>query len=97
MKYLRLFSLLSVLFFASCKEDPIIGSISFTASHDCDIRLFDSNGNQIARDQYETEKAPFVIQMKRSGAYIVHAVHEDKTIKEPIAYPGGVFERFIEF
>jgi len=97
MKYLRLFFLLSILFFASCKDDPIIGSISFTASHDCDIRLFDSNGNQIARDQYETEKAPFIVQMKLSGIFIVRAVNGDKTYKEPLTFVNGSIEYFIEF
>jgi len=98
------FSFLILLAFSSCKEETVIGSLSLSSSHDCDIRLFDSQGRQIARENYETEKPPVIIQMKHSGVFIVHAefvgaglAPAQTKIKDPIAYPGGVFEHYIEF
>jgi len=88
---------LTVTTFSTCKDDPEIGTISFTSSADCDIRLFDSRGEQIARVHYELAKTSAVVTMKRSGVYIVQAVNGDTTYKEPIAYPGGNLEYHITF
>jgi len=99
MKQVRIFSLLIVLFFLSaCSVDePILGSISFTASHDCDIRLFDSAVRQIAHQQYEIEKSAVIVSMKRSGVYVVHAVSDAKTIKESLTFVNGNIDYYIEF
>ena len=100
MKDLRLFFILSILFFfAACSNDdePIQGSITFTSNADCDIRLFNSNGKQIDRGQYEVEKPPFVVSLKRTGVYVVHAESAGKaTKKDPITFFGSM-EYFIEF
>ena len=83
----------------SCLDDDerVIGSISFTADADCDIRLFDSNGRQIARGNYELEKAPFVVSLKHSGVYVVHAESEGKpTKKDPVTFVVSM-EYYIEF
>ena len=92
------FSFLILLTVPACSDDdPILGSISFTSSADCNIRLFDSNGREIARENYEVGKAPFVVQMKRSGIYIVRAVNNNQTYKEPLTFVNGNIEYFIEF
>jgi len=107
MKAVRLFPLLSILILAACSgigDDKPIGSILITATHDCDVRLFDDSGRQTAREHYEVGKAPIVVSMKRSGLYIVQAkfigsglAPAHTTINEPIAYPGGSFDYCIEF
>ena len=98
MKFYKfLLIVLIVLTVPSCKDDPEIGTISFTSSADCDIRLFDSRGEQVARVHYELAKTSAVVTMKRSGVYIVQAVNGDTTYKEPIAYPGGNLEYHITF
>ena len=92
-------------FSPSCSQEPaILGSIIFTSEHDCDIRLFHSNGAQIDRVMYEVGKPPVVVQMKSSGVFIVHATRvgaghalPEKTIKEPITYIRGTLEYFIAF
>ena len=95
---LKFLIVLIVLTVPACSDDdPILGSISFTSSADCNIRLFDSNGREIARENYEVGKAPFVVQMKRSGIFIVRAVNGDKTYKEPLTYAISNHEYFIEF
>jgi len=94
-----------VMFFACSDPAPAhLGTIVFTASHDCDIRLFDCTGNQIAREQYEVGKSPAVVNMKSSGVFVVHAVFVGAglapartTIKEPMAYHSGNLEYYIEF
>jgi len=104
MKPTRFFPLLIVLIVLivptvpSCSaNDPILGAINFTASHDCDIRLFDSAGREIAHEKYELGKAPVVVQMSRSGIFIVRAVNGDKTYKEPLTFVNGNIEYYIEF
>jgi hypothetical protein len=98
MKYSLFIFLFSVAFFAACSETDDIGTIAFTASHDCDIRLFNSKGEQIAREPYEVGKAPAVVYMKSSGVFIVHAASDGQTtVKEPVTYVGGNMEYFIEF
>jgi len=47
--------------------------------------------------QAKDGKAPFVVQMKRSGIFIVRAVNGDKTYKEPLTYAISNHEYFIEF
>ena len=92
--------LIAVLLFsaAACyDDDTVLGSIMFTANADCEIRLFDSHGREIAHDHYETEKEPFVVQMKRSGVFVVHAVAGNKTIKEPLTFVRDNIEHYIEF
>jgi hypothetical protein len=98
-KFIYFISLLCILFFAACSDDDTapIGTISFTSTHDCDFRLFDSHGRQVARDQYEVGKPPTVITMKSSGAYIVQATNDEKTVNQPFAYPGGNMNYYIEF
>jgi len=91
--------LLVFLFFAACsvEDDPIQGSISFTSNADCHIRLFDSRGNQIERGQYEVEKEPFVVPLKRTGIYVVHAESDgNPTKRDPITFVGSM-EYYIEF
>ena len=94
------------LFFCSaCVFSPIHdlpGSITFTANDDCEIRLFTTDSVQIAREYYELGKAPFIVPMKEPGEYMIIAVRAGlalapKTVKEPILYPGGKFEYYIEF
>jgi len=96
LSFLSLF--IFFILFSACKDDdPIIGSISFTSSADCNIRLFDSRGKQIARVYYELGKAPAVVQMNRSGVYIVRAVNSNAILNEPLAYQGGDIVYLIEF
>jgi hypothetical protein len=97
LKFLILnFSFLILL--VACSEDKEIGSISFTSNQDCDIRLFDSHGRQVAREQYEVGKAPAVVQMKSSGVFVIHAESQGQvTKKEPITYVTGNMEHYIEF
>jgi len=102
MKTVQIFFLLCVIFFAAACSDatnpPDIGSIAFTSTHDCDFRLLDSHGRQIARDFYELGKQPIIVRMTNSGLYVVHAESPgQKTIKVPLPYPGGNIEHYIEF
>jgi len=97
-KLIFFLSIIIALFFAACSEDPAErGSITLTATHDCDIRLFDSQGRQIARENYEVGKEPVIIKMQYSGVFIIHAVSSDKTVKEPITFHSGHIEHYIEF
>ena len=100
MKSVRFFSLLTLLFFAACSKDdePILGSIIFTSNVDCKIQLFDSQGRETASGNYEIGKQPFVVQMKRSGIYVLLAKADGKKdIKEPLTFMPGTLEQFIEF
>jgi len=106
---IQLFSYSVIFFFASCVDYPIYdrpGSITFTATHDCEIFLFTSDTVQIARDYYELGKAPFIVPMKETGVFIVHAVGAGlapapapahNPFKETLIYPGGHIEFYIEF
>jgi hypothetical protein len=93
--------ILVIMVSCSCSTTPDpdgrLGSIMFTATHDCDIRLFDSNGRQVAREQWEIGKPPAVVQMKSSGIFVIHADNGEKTIKEPITFVRGNIEHCIEF
>jgi hypothetical protein len=81
----------------ACSEDKDIGTISFTSNRDCEIRLFDSHGRQTGHKHYEAGNSPAVMDMKRSGIYVVYAASADKTIKEPLTYMGENLEYHIEF
>ena len=85
----------------SCKDYndlPTLGTITFSTTHDCDLRLFNSKGDQVAREHLEAERPPIVINMKETGVFIIHAEAEGmKTIKEPITYHSGNIEHYIEF
>ena len=99
-KFVLFLSILIAIFFVACFDGAPSerGSITFTATHDCDIRLFDSQGRQIARDSYEVGKPPTIINMKTTGLFFVLAETPDgKTKKEPIPFPGGNIEHYIEF
>ena len=103
LKFLKSLNLLILnssflILFAACSVDePLLGSIMFTSNQDCDIRLFDAGGAQIARINYEIGKEPAIVQMTRSGIFIVHAVGETRTIKDPITFVNGNLEYYIEF
>ena len=99
MRPIRLICLICPLLFFACSgaDDTQLGTIMFTANADCDIRLFYSQGSQLARVQYEVGKAPAVVNMKSSGVFVVHAVSSDKTVKEPITYVNGNLDHYIEF
>ena len=100
MKTIRIFSLLTLLFFEACSqgEETILGSIVFTSNVDCKIQLFDSQGRETASGNYEIGKEPFVVQMKRSGIYVLLAkAAGKKDIKEPLTFMPGTLEQFIEF
>jgi hypothetical protein len=97
------------IFFAACVFYPIDehpGTIMFTATHDCDIRLFDSDSVQIAREHYEVGKKPAIVYMKSSGEFTVHAVGygfdpslypDPKPYIQPLTYKNGILEYYIEF
>ena len=86
------------LFFHSCKDDPIIGSITFTASHNCDVRLFDSQGREIAHVTCDLTRQPAVVEMTRSGLFVVLAECPGKeSVKESLPYPGGDIQHYIQF
>ena len=101
--------LLSFLFFSACSvfypiyDPPQLGTIMFTSNEDCEIRLFDSQGRQVTRENYELGRAPVIVQMTSSGVFVVRAVSvgsaltPSKTFKEPITYVGGNMEYYIEF
>lgn len=100
MKAVCLFALLTVVFFTACSqgEEPILGSIMFTSNEDCKIYLFDGAGRDIASGDYEVGKDPFVVQMKRTGIYVLLAKSSGKKdIKEPLSYMPGTMEHYIEF
>ena len=79
-------------------EPPDLGTIIFTANVDCEIRLFAANnGEQIAHSHYETGKEPFVVQMTRSGIFVVLAKSDGKEKREPLSYVRGELEYHIEF
>ena len=86
----------------SCSDgdpSPEHGTIMFTSNADCDIRLFDCDSIQIARQHYEVGKYPVIVSMKSSGEYIVHALNysSQKTLQSPLIYKGGNLEYYIEF
>jgi len=93
------FLFLIFLSFSSCRhEETILGDISFTSNEDSRIHLFDSNGRQIDNALYEVGKSPFIVQMKSSGVFIVHAVSEGKpAIQNPLTFVSGSLDYFIEF
>ena len=96
---------LILLFFTACSSDEtVLGSISFTANADCDIRLFDVGGDQIARGNYVVGKDPFIVVMKNSGMFVVHAVFngsgtapKNTTFKQTMTYISYDVEYFIKF
>jgi len=93
---------LFLIFFAACSDPadaPELGTIMFTSNFDCDIRLFAANnGEQLAREFYEVGKDPFIVKMKSTGIFVLHAESPGKkTKKEPLTYNGGNLEHFIEF
>jgi len=93
--------LLVVFLTVSCSQDDnslptVPGTIQFTSSHDCEFRLFDSDGRQLVREFYRPGSVT-VVRMKTTGIFILHAVSASKTIKVPISYIGGNKEYFIEF
>jgi hypothetical protein len=100
-------NLFVVMVMSACVFYPIYdipGSILFTSNFDCEIRLFNSDTVQIARDYYEVGKAPFIVHMKESGEYLLFAetvgvllAPAKKTIKETITYRSGNIEYYIEF
>ena len=90
-----LFLFLIVLY--SCSKEESIGTIAFTSNRDCEIRLFDSQGRQTGHEHYIVGGSPAVMDMKRSGVYVVHAVSADRTIKEPLTYMGENLEYHIKF
>jgi hypothetical protein len=79
------------------KDLPSLGSITFTSSDDCDIRLFDSRGRQVAHEPYETGKPPVVVDMKSTGIFVIHAEGAGVLKKEPVTYPGGNIDYYIDF
>ena len=99
----KVFSISIFCVFALCsctKYDnlPTLGTIMFSTSHDCDFRLFNSNGDQVAREFLEASRPPIVVRMKESGVFVVYAESNGmKTKKEPITYRGGNIEYYIEF
>jgi len=88
-----------LFFLAACsvENDKDIGTILFSSSHDCDIRIFDSAGRQTARISYELGKVPELVYVKRSGVYIVHAVSGNLEYKEPLTFVNRNIEYYIEF
>lgn len=92
----KIIILFSIILFACSDEQPI-GSISFSSDIDCDIRIFDSAGRQIAHEKYKVENIPVVVTMNRTGIYVVRAVSEEKTVKNNFAYTGGDVPYFIIF
>ena len=100
---LLFFFLSACVFYPIYDPEDLPGSILFRATHDCEIRLFDSDTIQIARDFYEVGKAPFIVYMKATGEYIVHASFPPSGgtkggyFEKPLTYPGGNIEYYIEF
>ena len=96
----KLIFILFVLF-ASCssEESQEIGSLLITANVDnCEFRIFDSTGRQIANEIYDSQYVHFVsVPMKSSGIYIILAEYRDKEVKKPITYKSGILEYCIEF
>ena len=103
MSFYRLFlSVLIVAFAPSCTDsdnNQRVGTIMFTSTHDCDIRLFDNQCGLIAREYYEVGKDPVIFYMKNAGIYIVHAICAitSATYKKQIDYRSGNVEYCIEF
>ena len=99
MKRIRIILIACILMIcAACKEMEPVGSIAFTAAVDCQFRLFDSKGREIAFENYEVGKEAAVVEMKSTGVFVLQATSEGKeSVKEPLHYHGGDVEYFIEF
>jgi hypothetical protein len=101
MKTTHILPFVLILFFIACSDGdaPERGTITFTATHDCDIRLLDSIGRQIARQNYEVGRAPVIFYVNNPGLFFVCAVTvgNNKTYKEPFTYHSGHIEHYIEF
>jgi len=93
--------LVIIVVFSACVDYPIYDrdSITFTATHDCEIWLFNSDTVQIARDYYEVGKAPFIVYIKESGEYLLFAerLPDRKIVKDRITFQSGNLEYYIEF
>ena len=88
-----------LLALTGCKDKDVVqGTIKLTASESCDIRLFDSQGRQVARGAYELEKEPVTFEMKSTGLFVILAKTTDgKEKREPLPLPGGEIEHHIKF
>jgi len=101
-----IFSIFVAFFCAACSDDNIVeppdrlGTVMFTATHDCLIVLLDPLQNPITSQYYELGKQPLVVYMKAEGMYYLHAysfIPNGKPFTDSLKYERGNVEYYIEF